>query len=243
MHGQRFALEYASLRLDKMDNPVFQAPDMLGKAGFTQARDVRPVHVEAGLLLAIVDGEAWLVERTERWRLSCHPCEPCTYIRPAGDDNGLIVIHNAFSIPEALEALAAKTAVVSITGRSWAGAGFCRVVLAAVHGGRTEYRIDEVERAAAEAMPHGFRVISNLLRFGCGWRIFFGRRQHFAWIGDPHRNDDYVTTAEISESEYRQIEASYPEARDAGRKEGEAFRKQYVDGHPVLLQGWNKYLG
>ena len=27
------------------------------KAGFTQARDVRPVHVEAGLLLAIVDGE------------------------------------------------------------------------------------------------------------------------------------------------------------------------------------------
>ena len=37
MHGQRFALEYASLRLDKMDNPVFQAPDMLGKAGFTQA--------------------------------------------------------------------------------------------------------------------------------------------------------------------------------------------------------------
>ena len=81
------------------------------------------------------------------------------------------------------------------------------------------------------------------MRFGCGWRIFFGRRQHFAWIGDPHRNDDYVTTAEISESEYRQIEASYPEARDAGRKEGEAFRKQYVDGHPVLLQGWNKYLG
>jgi hypothetical protein len=240
MHGQRYALEYASLKLDRRQAPVLQAMEMLGKAGFTAVRDVRPVHMEEGLLLAIVDGNAWLAEGTERYRLSSHPYEPCTYIAlPAG---GTIVIHNAFSIPAELEALAAHKGIVSITGRSWDGAGFCRVLLAAVHGGRTEYRIDEVERTAAEAMPHGFRVLSNLLRFGCGWRIFFGRRQHFAWIGDPRRNGDYVTTAEISEAEYLQIEASYPEARDAGREEGEAFRKRYVDGHPVLLQGWNKYL-
>lgn len=240
MHGQRFALDYASLRLDSKDSPALHALEMLGKAGVTDVGDVHPIHVEAGLLLAIADGEAWLVEGTEACRLSCHPFEPCTYIRPAG--GGMIAIHNAFSIPEDLEALAASKAVVSVTGRSWDGAGFCRVLLAAVHGGRTAYRIDEVERAAAEAMPRGFRVISNLARFGCGWRIFFGRRQHFAWLGDPRRNGDYVTTAEISEAEYRQIEAGYPEARDAGREEGEAFRKQYVDGHPVLLQGWNKYL-
>ncbi len=240
MHGQRFALEYASLNLDRRERPVLQALEMLGKAGFTNVRDVLPVHIEAGLLLAVVGGEAWLVEGTERCRLSSHPYEPCIYIAPPSGET--IVIHNAFSIPAELTALAANKAAVSITGRSWDGAGFCRLLLAAVHGGRTEYRIDEVERAAADAMPHGFRVISNLVRFGCGWRLFFGQRQRFAWIGDSGRNGDYVTTAEISEAEYRQLEADYPDARDAGREEAEAFRKKYVEGRPVLLQGWNKYL-
>ena len=44
MHGQRFALEYASLNLDRRERPVLQALEMLGKAGFTNVRDVLPVH-------------------------------------------------------------------------------------------------------------------------------------------------------------------------------------------------------
>ncbi len=52
---------------------------------------------------------------------------------------------------------------------------------------------------------YSFRVISNQVRFGCGYRLFEGRRQYFAWHGYPNRNDDYFTTAEISETEYQQI--------------------------------------
>lgn len=238
MHGQRFALEYASLKPDR--HPAMQAREMLRKARFADPGDVFAIHMEAEILLAIVDGDTWLIEGTQRWGLSSHPYEPCTCITPPGRET--IVVHNAFNVPDEIMPLAHGKSIRSITGRDWDGAGFCRLLLAAVHGGRTAYGINEAERAAAKAMPHGFRIVSKLTRFGCGWRMLFGRRQHFAWIGDTRPGGDYVTTAEISEAEYRQIEAEYPEARDAGREEGEAFRKKYVDGHAVLLQGWNKYL-
>ena len=87
-----------------------------------------------------------------------------------------------------------------------------------------------------------FRVISDQVRFGCGSRMVDGKRQYFAWHGHPSRNDDYFTTSEISEREYRQIEAEYPEQLSADRETAEAFRKKYVDGHKVILEGWNKLL-
>ena len=36
-----------------------------------------------------------------------------------------------------------------------------------------------------------FRVISNQVRFGCGFRTVEGRKQYFAWHGYPNRNDVY----------------------------------------------------
>ncbi len=87
-----------------------------------------------------------------------------------------------------------------------------------------------------------FRVISNQVRFGCGYRTVEGRRQYFAWHGYPNRNDDYFTTAEISRAEFEQIAREYPKELSADRDTAEAFRNKYVEGRRVLLEGWNKLL-
>ncbi len=87
-----------------------------------------------------------------------------------------------------------------------------------------------------------FRLISNQVRFGYGYRRFEGRRQYFAWHGYPNRNDDFITNVEISEEEFRQIEQEYPEEICADRKTAEKFRDKYVEGHPVLLEGWGRLL-
>ena len=87
-----------------------------------------------------------------------------------------------------------------------------------------------------------FRVISNQVRFGCGYRTVNGKRQYFAWHGYPDRNSDYFTTAEIGEDEFDEIEREYPEEIVANRKEAEAFRIRFVNGHPVLLEGWDRLL-
>ena len=87
-----------------------------------------------------------------------------------------------------------------------------------------------------------FRVISNQIRFGCGYRTVDGKRQYFAWHGYPNRNDDYFTTSEITKREYDAICEEYPEEIVADRETAEHFRRKYVDGHPVILEGWNKLL-
>ncbi|MBQ3264417.1 MAG: hypothetical protein IJH07_01440 [Ruminococcus sp.] len=87
-----------------------------------------------------------------------------------------------------------------------------------------------------------FRVISNQVRFGCGYRTVEGKRQFFAWHGYPDRNSDYITTSEISEAEFDEISKKYPKEIVADREKAEAFRSKYVDGHPVILEGWDRLL-
>ena len=87
-----------------------------------------------------------------------------------------------------------------------------------------------------------FRVISNQVRFGCGYRTIEGRKLYFAWHGYPNRNDDIFTTAEISEREFLQIINEYPRDISADRETAEVFRGKYIDGHTVLLEGWNRLL-
>lgn len=93
-----------------------------------------------------------------------------------------------------------------------------------------------------ENKDYCFRLISNQVRFGYGYRLFEGRRQYFAWHGSPSRNDDYITTAEISEEEFNQIAIEYPNEIVADRKTAQIFRDKYVEGHPVILEGWNRLL-
>lgn len=94
----------------------------------------------------------------------------------------------------------------------------------------------------SEDKDRHFRVISNQVRFGCGYRTIEGKRQFFAWHGYPNRNSDYFTTAEISENEYEEINKKYPKEIIADRDTAEVFRNKYVDGHPVLLEGWDRLL-
>ena len=90
--------------------------------------------------------------------------------------------------------------------------------------------------------PYCFRLISNQVRFGCGYRTVDGKRQYFAWHGYPNRNDDFITNSEISREEFEAIKREYPHEIVADRETAEVFRKRYVDGHPVLLEGWNRLL-
>ena len=87
-----------------------------------------------------------------------------------------------------------------------------------------------------------FRVISNQVRFGCGYRTVGGKRQFFAWHGYPDRNSDYLTTSEISEEEFDEINRKYPREICANREKAEHFRRKYVEGHPVLLEGRDRLL-
>ena len=87
-----------------------------------------------------------------------------------------------------------------------------------------------------------FRVISNQVRFGCGHMMSEGRLIYFAWHGYPDRNDDYFTTSEITKEEFESIQQEYPREISADRDTAESFRRRYVDGHRVLLEGWNKLL-
>ena len=87
-----------------------------------------------------------------------------------------------------------------------------------------------------------FRLISNQVRFGCGYRTIDGKIQYFAWHGYPNRNDDYITTCEISKDEYDNICKEYPKEICADRKTAEVFRNKYIEGHFVILEGWNRLL-
>ncbi len=86
------------------------------------------------------------------------------------------------------------------------------------------------------------RFISNSIRFGCGYRIESGRKQYYAFYGSPNRNDDYYTTTEVSEEEYEQICRDYPEQINADSIAAALFKNKYIDGHSVILEGWNELL-
>lgn len=51
-----------------------------------------------------------------------------------------------------------------------------------------------------------------------------------------------ITNCDRVETEYEKINKEYPHELDADREVAESFRNKYVDGHPVILEGWNKPL-
>ena len=87
-----------------------------------------------------------------------------------------------------------------------------------------------------------FRVISNQVRFGCGYRAAEGGRQYFAWHGYPDRNSDYFTTSEITKEEFDEIQKKYPREIIADRDTAQVFRDRYVENHTVILEGMDRLL-
>lgn len=100
--------------------------------------------------------------------------------------------------------------------------------------------LEKGDWGAAKADDRCLRVISNQVRFGCGYRTINGNKQFFAWHGFPNRNDDYITTAEISQDEFDKLNGEYPKELNADRETAELFRNKYVEGHPIILEGWNE---
>ena len=88
-----------------------------------------------------------------------------------------------------------------------------------------------------------FRVISNQVRFGCGYRtVRGGKRQYYAWLGEPNRNDDYFTTTSVTWAEFEEIQRDYPAEIIADRKAADEFYDKYIKDHHIIAQGWNKIL-
>ena len=87
-----------------------------------------------------------------------------------------------------------------------------------------------------------FNLISNQCRFGYGFRTVDGQRQYFAFHGFPRGNSDYFTNVEISEEEYHTIKRQYKKKRDYSSAEAAPFRRQFVEGHRVLLEGDDRLL-
>ena len=88
-------------------------------------------------------------------------------------------------------------------------------------------------------MENYFRLISNQVRFAYGYKMIDGKKVFYAWHGTPSRNDDYIITSEITESEFYQIEQEYPNQIIADRETAEIFKKKYIDNHKILRKGWN----
>ena len=84
------------------------------------------------------------------------------------------------------------------------------------------------------------RVISDQVRFGCGYLGAESARVYFAFHGQPSRNEDYFVTAEISEEEYDRINSEYTGVFSADREQAERFRIKYIEGHRVIMEGWDK---
>ena len=100
------------------------------------------VYRDGRYVLGEADGQPFAEIDGERYCLSCHPYEPCLYIK---DKNGaLTVVRNAFDPSCVLEAFSKGETVVSITGTEYDAPDFCMMVEYAA--GRGNIQIDEAEK-------------------------------------------------------------------------------------------------
>ena len=85
--------------------------------------EISLVYKDDEYALGQVDGIPCLVAGGHRFRLTCHPYEPCMYIR---DRERLVaVIHNAFNPLDLMEAFAKGKTVTSISGKVYDAKAFC----------------------------------------------------------------------------------------------------------------------
>ena len=88
------------------------------------------------------DGVPFLTAGERKFTLSCHPYEPCLYIK---DESGsMTAVHNSFDPSATLELFYNGRIVTSITGREYTVHDFCRMVEYAA--GLVDVSIDDAER-------------------------------------------------------------------------------------------------
>ena len=77
------------------------------------------------------DGKPFFTAGGKTYYLSCHPYEPCTYIRDGG--TLVSVIHKAFDPDSVMKAFAKGNTVDSITGKVYDAKEFCEMLAFAVN--------------------------------------------------------------------------------------------------------------
>lgn len=88
----------------------------------------------------------------EKYDLTCHPYEPCLYIKGAREN--ITAVHNSFDPSSVLELIRDGKKFTSITGREYGAKDFCRMVESAAE--TVDIQIDDAERLA-----FGERIINK----------------------------------------------------------------------------------
>ena len=96
------------------------------------------VYEDGRYTLGQKEGEPYLLAEGKKYRLSCHPYEPCLYI--TGEDGFQTTVHNAFDPFDVLEAAHRGETITSITGREYTAKDFCDMVSFAVGMGDISFR-------------------------------------------------------------------------------------------------------
>ena len=116
-----------------------------GESSAVYAEEIRKNTVvfyrDERYLLYIENGVPCLTAAGERLALSCHPYEPCLYIR--GENGSFAIVRQAFDPAAALERFRSGEKITSATGREYDARDFCRMVEYAARQG--EITITEAE--------------------------------------------------------------------------------------------------
>ena len=107
------------------------------------AKDGVCVYRDERYTLGEKDGRPYLSANGRTFFLSCHPYEPCLYIK--SENGSVTAVHNAFVPEDVLQAFRAGRTVSSITGKHYTAKDFCRMVEYAADKG--DVGIDDAERA------------------------------------------------------------------------------------------------
>lgn len=60
------------------------------------------------------------------------------------------------------------------------------------------------------------------------------------WFSDPDYYEDDCLVFYMTEEEFLQINWEYPGKFDVGQEHYMPFKEKYIDGHPLILEGWNQ---
>lgn len=122
------------------------------------------VYSDKRYVLEWVDDYPFLSVDGRKYRLTCHPYEPCLYI--TDEEGKKTAVHNSFDPDCVLELFRSGKTVRSITGREYKAKDFCRMVEYAA--GRYDIGIDDAEKVfPAKTGKKGlfYNLIARLRRF------------------------------------------------------------------------------
>ncbi|MBQ7669868.1 MAG: hypothetical protein IJS45_04005 [Clostridia bacterium] len=106
-------------------------------------RDDTVVYSDEKYVLGRKGGIPYLKAGGEKYKLSCHPYEPCLYI--TGENGAMTAVHNAFDPSSVLQAFSRGMTVTSITGFEYDAKDFCKMVEYAA--GMVNIGIDDAEKS------------------------------------------------------------------------------------------------